>query len=247
MPPVLLTEYKDNTLCLTLNRAKQKNALSYTLLEELQAALNSEIQAGCRAVIISGGSDCFSAGADLYDLTGTIEDIEMDVAISKVTDGINNAPIPVIALIRGACIGGAVDVALACDLRIATHNAWFQVPAARLGHLYNPDAVARLSRIFPRDTLIRLLALGERFDAAAALQAGLVTHLVDEQDASPKIAELVRQAATNVPRAVADTKGLLNALYGGQYDPAHWQAVRKEILTSAERREAIARAKRKKP
>ena len=170
MAQLLLAEYKDNTLCLTLNRPKQRNALSYALLEELHQALRSGIQTRCRAVIICGNNHCFSAGADLNDLTGTIRDMEMDISISRVIDDIHNLSIPVIALIEGVCVGGAVDIALACDVRIATDNAYFQVPATRLGLLYNPDSVARMSKLFSHETLTRLLVSGERFDAADAIK-----------------------------------------------------------------------------
>ena len=245
MAQLLLAEYKDNTLCLTLNRPKQRNALSYTLLEELHQALSSEIQAGCRAVIISGHNRCFSAGADLNELNGTIKDMEMDISISRVIDDIHNLSMPVVALIEGACIGGAVDIALACDVRVATDNAYFQVPATRLGLLYNPDSIARMSKLFPRDTLTRLLVSGERFDVADAVKAGLVTHLIERQNTATKAAKSARQAGAGAGQAVASTRALLEALYNDQYDPVYWHAVRKDILASPERREAIARAKKK--
>ena len=246
MAQLLLAEYKDNTLCLTLNRPKQRNALSYALLEELHQALSSGIQTRCRAVIICGNNHCFSAGADLNDLTGTIRDMEMDISISRVIDDIHNLSIPVIALIEGVCVGGAVDIALACDVRIATDNAYFQVPATRLGLLYNPDSVARMSKLFSHETLTRLLVSGERFDAADAIKAGLVTHLVERQNTGAKAAKFPQQTGVDTGQATASTKALLEALYHDQYDPVYWRAVRRDILASPERREAIARTKKKK-
>ena len=246
MAQLLLAEYKDNTLCLTLNRPKQRNALSYALLEELHQTLSSEIQSRCRAVIICGNSHCFSAGADLNELTGTIRDLEMDISISRVIDDIHRLSMPVVALMEGACIGGAVDIALACNVRVATDNAYFQIPATRLGLLYNPDSVARMSKLFPHETLTRLLVSGERFGAADAIQAGLVTHLVERHNSGASAAKYPQQTGTGTGQASASTRALLHALYHDQYDPVYWRAVRRDILASPERRDAIARAKKKK-
>ena len=246
MAQLLLVEYADNTLCLTLNRPKQRNALSYALLEELHQALSSEIQSRCRAMIICANNHCFSAGADLNELTGTIKDMEMDISISRVIDDIHRLSMPVVALIEGACVGGAVDIVLACNVRVATDNAYFQIPATRLGLLYNPDSVARMSKLFSHETLTRLLVSGERFDAADAIKAGLVTHLVERQNTGAKAAKYPQQTGTDTGQAIAGTKALLEALYHDQYDPVYWLAVRRDILASPQRREAVARAKKKK-
>ena len=188
----------------------------------------------------------FSAGADLNELTGTIKDMEMDISISRVIDDIHSLSMPVVALIEGACVGGAVDIVLACNVRIATDNAYFQVPATRLGLLYNPDSVARMSKLFSHETLTRLLVSGERFDAADAIKAGLVTHLVGRQNTGVKAAKFPQQPGTDTGQASAGTKALLEALYHDQYDPVYWRAVRRDILASPQRREALARAKKKK-
>ena len=246
MAQLLLAEYGDNTLCLTLNRTKQRNALSYALLEELHQALSSKMQSRCRAVIICGNNHCFSAGADLNELTGTIKDIEMDISISRVIDDIHRLSLPVVALIEGACIGGAVDIALACNVRVATGNTYFQVPATRLGLLYNPDSVARMSKLFSHDTLTRLLVSGERFDAEGAIKAGLVTHLVEGQDTGTTTVKFPQQTGTDTGQASAGTRALLDDLYHDRYDPVYWNAVRRDILGSPERRDAIARVKQKK-
>ena len=238
----LLAEYEDNTLCLTLNRPSLRNALSYSLLEDLHQVLNGAIKSGCHAVIITGKGRCFSAGADLNDLTGTVRDMEMDISISRVIDDIHNLSTTTVALIEGACIGGAVDIALACDVRVAGNNAYFQVPATRLGLLYNPEAVARMSRIFPRDTLTRLFVAGERFSTADAIQAGLATHVTGRQSTGIKPA---MKPDTEAGRAISETRDLLDALYHDGYDPLHWRAVYKDILASPERRKAITRAREK--
>ena len=243
MSEILLSETVNNTLCLNLNRPQQKNALSYELLNHLDKALNDATTEHYHAIIISSSSSCFSAGADLTDLTGTIDDIEIDISISKVGDAIRDSKIPVIANIEGACVGAAVDIALACHYRVGTAQAWFQIPATRLGLLYNPDAIERMSQHFPQPVLQRLLAEGERFNALAAYDAGLLTQLPGHDEIVEQSSAKESAKSVNVEFAVSSTNALLDDLYKGQYDAKHWQQVRKDILSSPDRLDTITRAK----
>jgi enoyl-CoA hydratase/carnithine racemase len=228
-----------------LNRPERRNALSLTLLARLSDALSSEIRGDTSAVIVSGVDGSFSAGADLTDLTGTLQDLGMDDAIEEVTLKIRGLPVPVIAAIDGPCLGGAFDLALSCDHRIASRDAFFQVPATRLGLLYNPRSIVRMRQLLGRDAVFRLLVLGERLDANAALRAGIVSHVVE--GASYEAALKIAQAATgNFASAVAATKQLLNAIDGIDYDPGEWDKQRRELLSSPERRAAVASEKKRR-
>jgi enoyl-CoA hydratase len=161
--------------------------------------------------------------------------------VEAAIDAVLATPVPVIAAIEGPCLGAAVDLALACDVQVAGRTAWLQVPAVRLGLLYNPRAVARLHRTLARATTSRLLLLGERFDAPAAQQAGLVGEVVETGRAVERAAEL----ATRVPlgtRAVRETRALLADLDAGAYRLDHWRQRRVELLNSAERRNRVAEA-----
>ena len=228
---------------LVLDNPGRKNALSLALLADLSEKLAMALENDARAVILSGSGDVFSAGADFADLTGTIDDLAMDDAIEKAVIQIRDMPAPVIAAIEGPCMGGAVDIALACDFLVASKEAFFEVPAARLALLYNPEAVRRWRARLSGLTLRRMLILGERFTAAEALQAGVVSHLAIEGSALEKSRELADRAAKSSRDAVAATKGLLVALESGETDLARWQKIREQILDSPERRESVARAR----
>jgi len=143
---------------LFLNRPERRNALSLALLAKLSEALSDEVREDTTAVIISGA-----------------EDLAMDDAIEEVTRKIQELPVPVIAAIDGPCMGGAFDLALSCDHRIASQDAFFHVPAARLGLLYNPRAIVRMRQRLGRDGVFRVLVLGERIDADEARLAGITT------------------------------------------------------------------------
>jgi enoyl-CoA hydratase len=237
--------YREGVVSFYLNRPERRNALSLALLARLSDALSSEIRDDTSAVIVSGVDGNFSAGADLADLTGTLEDLGMDDAIEEVTRKIRNLPVPVIAAIDGPCLGGAFDLALSCDHRIASRDAFFQVPASRLGLLYNPRSIVRMRQLIGRDAVFRLLVLGERLDAIAARRAGIVSAVVE--GASYKAALKIAQAATgNFASAVAATKRLLNAIDGIDYDPGEWEKQRRALLSSPERRAAVASEKKRR-
>jgi enoyl-CoA hydratase/carnithine racemase len=226
-----------------LDNPGRKNAFSLDLLADLSEKLAIALENDARAVILSGSGDVFSAGADFADLTGTIDDLAMDDAIEKAVIQIRDMPAPVIAAIEGPCMGGAVDIALACDFLVASKEAFFEVPAARLALLYNPEAVRRWRARLSGLTLRRMLILGERFTAAEAVQAGVVSHLAVEGAALEKSRELADRAAKCSRDAVAATKGLLVALEAGETDLARWEKIREQILDSPERRESVARAR----
>jgi enoyl-CoA hydratase/carnithine racemase len=226
------------TVSLFLNRPERRNALSLALLAELSTALSNEVREDTTAVIISGVNGYFSAGGDLSDMTGTPADLRIDDAIEEVTRKIQELPVPVIAAIDGPCLGGAFDLALSCDHRIAAKDAFFQVPAARLGLLYNPRAIVRMRQRLGRDGVFRVLVLGEHLNADEAFQAGIVSHVVEgpSHDAALKTAH---SAGGNIRSAVGATKHLLNAIDSMDYDPAEWEERRREMMSSPEREKAV--------
>ena len=163
---------------LALADPQRRNPLSLATLAALRSGLDEAIQHGARVVVLTADGPVFSAGADLDDLTGTAADEHYDDTVAALTTAITAAPIPVIAAIDGACIGAAVDLALSCDLVVVGCTAYLEIPAARLGILYNPAAIARLHRRVPASAL-RALLLGERLDAPACIHAGLALSAVE--------------------------------------------------------------------
>lgn len=221
----------------------RRNALSRRVLEALLAELTT-LDGDVVGVVLSGRGDAFSSGADFADLTGTSADLEYDGAVAAVTRTIRELPVVVIAALEGPCIGAAADLALSCDVRVAAEGSFLQVPAVRLGILYNPESVDRLRRSFPRDTIRRLLLLGERFGHDEALQAGLVSHVVPRGDAVHRATDLLQQATTDHLAAIAATKALLNAQETGTVDTALWEEHRRALLDSPGRQAAVEKAKR---
>ena len=159
----VLSTSSDGICELVLDSPGRKNALSYALLDDLNKKIAAARQDNARAVIITGAGDAFSAGADFGDLTGTIDDLAIDDAIEQVVEQVRSFPAPVFAAVDGPCMGGAIDIALSCDLLVASKRAVFEMPAARLGLLYNPKSIKRWSARLNSMTLRRMLLLSERF------------------------------------------------------------------------------------
>ena len=239
----LRTEMVGPIATLTFDRPSSRNAFSFELLSCLRSALASSTAANGRAVILNGAGDCFSSGADISELKGTPEDASFDELLSDVIAGIRASPLLVIAAIEGACIGAALDLACACDVRIASPTAFFELPAVRLGLLYNPTAVARLQRTLPPATLRRLLLSGGRIEGSQALCAGIATHVAGGSEALATAVDIARRSITCSARALIESKRFLNALDDGATDLDRWQAIRMELLLSPERQAALAAAK----
>ncbi len=233
----------DGVLEVTLENARRRNALSRSLLLALSQAIGDARAGDIRAVVLAGAGDGFSAGADLTELTGTIDDRAVDDAIARAAASIRDCPAPVIAAVEGPCIGGALVLALNCDAIVAAEGAYFAIPATHLGLLYDPRAVARLRlRLYPA-ALRWLLLLGERIDARTGAEMGLVSRVVGEGSARAEARALAERVSARSPHAVAATKKLLNEFEGGCARLDEWERVHLDILGSTERRERIEEAK----
>ena len=240
-----MIEIEDGVCTIILNKPGKKNALSLELLADLEQNLEKlQNDEDLRAVILQGADGSFSVGVDLADVTGTPADQEIDDQIERVNKLMQSLPVPCLAAIEGPCVGGAVTVALACDALVASENSFFEIPATRLGLLYNPDSVARLHARLGSATLTRLLLFGERLNAQTALQSGIVNWIVPDGSAYEKALEIISKVA-NSTKAVAATKSLIIALEHGQQNLSDWNKIRNEILGSAERKGAVEKAKKR--
>ena len=185
----------------------------------------------------------FSAGMDLAEVGNGVGDMEVDDEIRKTTELIGALAIPTLAAVEGRCIGAAVEIALACDLRVVGGGADFSIPAARLGILYRPDAVASLVKVAGRATAMRLLVFCERIDAAEAAVRGLATHVVADGTALTAALALCAGLARDTTEAVRATRRLIAQLGKADDDVSSWEDERRRLLASDARTQALARAR----
>ena len=237
------TSSHDGVLEVTFENARRRNALSRSLLAALGRAIDDARAGDFRAVVLAGAGDGFSAGADLADLKGTIDDRAVDDAIQGAAASIRDCTVPVIAAVEGPCIGGALELALNCDAIVAAEGAYFALPATHLGLLYDPRAVSRLRLRLNPAALRWLLVLGEPIDAKTGAVMGLVARVVREGTSSAEARALAERVSARAPQAVAATKKLLDELERGCARLDEWDRVRLDTLDSTERRERVEQAK----
>lgn len=228
-------------LILEMKDLASRNALSRAMLSGLSAAIGNA-GADILSIVITGGIDCFSAGGDFRELKGTSQDLDYDDVVSEVVASILASDRIVVAAIEGPCIGAAADIALACDYRVAGVGGFIQIPAVRLGILYNPEAINRIRRIYPPDVVKRLLLAGERFNDHEACRVGLFSRVVPKGESVSQVIQDLQKLDRQQSDAVRATKQLLSDLEAGRADMDYWQKRRIELLDSEQRQGAIKQA-----
>jgi Asp-tRNA(Asn)/Glu-tRNA(Gln) amidotransferase A subunit family amidase/enoyl-CoA hydratase/carnithine racemase len=242
-PGELVVERRGAVGIVRIDRPMKRNALPRSALERLPRLLAEAEESGVAAVVLTGTADCFSAGIDLEEVQGTGSDAALDALIRDVVTAIRTLPVPIIAAVEGPCAGAAVELVVACDVRVAGSGSFFLLPAARLGLLYRPDGIASLTAELGRQTVARLMILGDRISAEEALGAGIVTSVVAAGTALDTALALAEGGAGGTREAVRMTKQLIAEASAGAPVREEWELRRLELLESASRRAAVAHAK----
>lgn len=176
--PAVLTEVADSIAIIRFNRPAERNALSGSTLLELQDTLSTVIPcADIEALIFTGTGDAFLSGANIRELSTL--DTESALAFShlgqRIFQTIADAKQLTIAAVNGHCMGGGLDLALACDIRVASETAVFSHPGARLGIITGWGGTQRLPRLIGKSAALELILTARRVNAEVAFNLGLVT------------------------------------------------------------------------
>jgi enoyl-CoA hydratase/carnithine racemase len=214
---VLVTREKDGLAIVTLNRPDAANALSLQMLYELHEALHEiRFDRGVRCVIVTGtGEKAFCAGADLKERAG-MDMAQVRKTVSLIRGNINDLellPQPVIAAVNGAAFGGGTELALACDIRVASEHAKFALTETSLGIIPGAGGTQRLPRLVGKGRAKELIFTGRRVDAREALSIGLVEYVASAGSLMEKALEIARQIAKNAPIALAQAKFAIDKGY----------------------------------
>jgi enoyl-CoA hydratase/carnithine racemase len=206
----------------TLRRERKLNALSAALEEALDAALDRAEVRDARVVVITGGERAFSAGADVTELRDA--DPAAILAYYRATGGVYERvaalPQPTIAAIAGWCLGGGLELALACDFRVAEEGAVFGLPEVAIGILPSSGGTHRLVALLGTARAKELVLLRERLSADEAAAAGVVTDVVAAGGALHHALALAGRLAELPPLAVAVAKQAIDAMPGASRDAA---------------------------
>ena len=179
----VLLEFQADHAVLTLNRPEALNALSFALLRELDQALDEVNASAARGLIVTGtGSKAFCAGADIPELMNrSAGQQRRDTRVAQnIISRLSQLRMPSVALIRGFALGGGMEVALACNFRIATRDARMGLPEIKLGLIPGYGGTQRLPRLIGESRALEIILSGRFVDAEEALRIGLVNQLVDD-------------------------------------------------------------------
>jgi enoyl-CoA hydratase len=194
---------------LTINRPDKLNALNKTVHAEGVAALDElRKDSSVRVVVITGsGPKSFIAGADISEFAGQTPVTQRDLFLERTFfNSIDAFPKPVIAMINGFCLGGGNELALACDIRIASENARFAQPEINLGIMCGGGGTQRLTRLIGEGRAMEMVLTGDMIDAQTALKFGLVTAVHPAEELEARTMELAEKIAEKAPIALQLSK-----------------------------------------
>lgn len=208
----------DDVATITVDRPDKLNALNVTTLHALQDALERAEEDDARALIITGAGDqAFVAGADISYMKdlGPSEAHEYAQLGHDLVNAIETFPAPVIAAINGYAFGGGAEIALGCDLRVASERAIIGQTEIDLGIIPGWGGTQRLPRLVGDEAARRLIYFGDRVDASDANEIGLVGEVVAHDELSEKVDELAKELASQPAFALQAAKEAINQSYEG--------------------------------
>jgi enoyl-CoA hydratase/carnithine racemase len=219
----LITTRSGAVATVLFSNPEKMNAMTYDMWRAVPETLASlDADRAVHAIVVAGeGDKAFISGADISQfekLRGTAEaQAEYGRAVEAAYLAPMNCSKPVIARIRGICIGGGLGFAAACDLRICSSDSLFRMPAARLGLGYSPTGVRRFMNVIGASNTIDIFMSARKFDAAEALRMGFVSRVVPNEKLEQAVAEYCEMVAQNAPLTIAAAKF---AVQQGMKDPA---------------------------
>ena len=208
----LLYQVEGPLALITIDRPDVLNAISLDTLGELHRAVDEANQdERVRAIALTGAGDkAFASGSDLSEVEHRDLKKAMEPLVQGIAEQLQRCPKPTIAAVNGVCFGGGLEVALGCDLRVASTRASFATPEGRLGIIPGGGATQRLPRIIGRTWAMEMLVMGRRLDAERALALGLVSRLVEPERLLPEVREMAAHIAGYAPFVPLFMKAMVN-------------------------------------
>lgn len=225
---------------LVFNNPERRNAVSLDMWQAIaQVLADFEADAGVRAVVLAGAGDkAFASGADISQFEkhrATADDVQRyDQTSGAAMQRLKSLDKPTIAMIRGYCIGGGLNIAVACDLRIAADDSRFGIPAAKMGLGYKAEAMKALIDLVGPAFTREIMITARQFSAAEALQMGLVNKVVAVAELEALTRQYCDMIAANAPLTLRTAKRVIREVTKGDYDDAACRSWVKECFDSAD-------------
>lgn len=236
---------------ITMNRPEKHNAVSLAMLRELHLAVDeAEADDQVRVIGITGtGDNAFAAGSDLAEVKNRDLKKALEPIVQGLAEKLERGNKVSIAAINGICYGGGLEVALGCDLRLASPNARFATPEGKLGIIPGGGATQRLPRLIGRGWALEMLIMGEPVNAERALHIGLVTRLVEREELLPELLRMAEHISAFAPLVPQFMKAMVN--YGMEGSSAAGLALEKfaqsALCSTADKEEGLSAFLEKRP
>lgn len=234
MSHLVLCDHQDYITTLTLNRPEKHNAMSPDMLEVLCQHLQRLAADGdTRVLIIRGqGTRAFTSGFDIGRLPERhgqepLLHNEGQGLFAQMIACVRAFPSPVIAMIHGFCMGGGLELAATCDMRLSADTGVFRMPPARLGVLYSGEGLLRFVNLIGVAHTCEIFYTACTFDAQRAREMGLVNQVVPAQELEQRAYEMAHLIAHNAPLSVRNTKAVLAHIQSFQNFSAHAEIIQK--------------------
>jgi len=252
---LILSKLENSILTLTLNRPDKLNSLNPELLEELASVLNSNSgNPKIRCVVLQGeGNKAFSAGFDISRIgeQGLFKDVLLADPYCDAKDAIADFPQPVIAMIQGYCVGGGLEIAAACDMRIAAEDAMLGITPAKLGLAYAPKAIEMFVDLIGPAYTKELFFTGQLVTGVRAQSMGLINLAVPRPSLIEDTYMVAKTICKNAPISIFGIKRNVNKLMGPkqltQEDNKELEAIRIRAANSDDLQEGKRAFLEKRP
>jgi enoyl-CoA hydratase/carnithine racemase len=253
---LLIDEPLDGVRRLTISNPAKRNALDHAILDGIAEAVRAADGDGTRAVILTGAHEMFSSGYDIGDIP---EDVFADEAerlvahpFTSAIDALDATDVPTIAALPGHTIGGGLELALACDLRVARDGIKLGMPPAKLGLVYSHTGLRRFLRAIGEPRTRQLFLLGRNISAREAKVWGLLHEIAGAEDLENVALDWAAELVANAPLSVRGNKRVLRALLAAEaeLDPAveaELIALRKACFASDDLIEGVRAFGEKRP
>jgi len=250
---VLRVEVRDRVAVLTMDRPGVLNAIGSETTDRFRAAIE-ELAADdrVRALVVAGAGRAFSAGADLAEIESFTEPYQFRAFVGRLTEVcrlLQELPKPSVAALHGFAFGGGLELALACDLRVAERGVRLGLPEMKLGVLPGAGGTQRLPRLVPAAVAKQMILTGDPIDAGRAYALGLVNELADTGGALATAEALAGRMAAGAPLALAAGKRLIDEGLRMDLDAAigYEREAVSVLFTSEDRAEGLRAFRERRP
>jgi enoyl-CoA hydratase/carnithine racemase len=224
---LLNVERKGAVGWIVFNQPGKRNAINGAMwrgIPEAMARFDADPEVRC-VVFRGAGTEAFASGADIseFEMIRSQEAAvaEYDHLLDRVLLSIQNSRKPSLAMIYGFCMGGGLELALACDLRYAGRSGQFGIPAAKLGLAYNVEGHKRLLETVGHARAREIMFLGRRYNADEALAMGLVNRVFADAELEKETDDIIATLCANAPLSIANTKTILEEYVKASGTPDH--------------------------